>query len=532
MTVLAVIALQATWRASDTVGPMRDVHTRGWSAPPVPGDTLPRAWASHFESDPGRAMLWEERRGWVTAGDLDRATRRVAARLAAAGLRQGDRIVLSAATSVELVEAHVAALRLGLVVVPANTAYREREIAHLVGDAGPRAAVVDDTDRAGWIRRAGPDVIIVGPDVDLPEGGGAPPVLDEAAPDNPAILGYTSGTTGVPKGAVLSHRNLLASSESVRRAWRWTADDRLVLALPLFHIHGLGVGLQGTLLAGASAVLLPRFDPDTVLDAAAAHDATLFFGVPTMYARLAASARLGELGRLRLCVSGSAPLPPAVFDRLAEGSGQRILERYGMTETGMNVSNPYDGERRPGTVGFPLPGVDLRLAARGTGGVPPTTAAGAAPVSGEVHLRGPNVFAGYWRQPEATAAAFTADGWFRTGDVGEHDPDGYLRLVGRARELIITGGLNVYPREVEDVLLEHPAVAEVAVAGLPDAEWGEVVTAWVVAAPGSDRPAAEDLTGFAADRLARFKCPRRVVYVDALPRNALGKVLRHELSPD
>ena len=495
---------------------MRDVHTQGWSAPPVPGDTLPRAWASHFESDPGRAMVWEERRGWVTAGDLDRATRRVAARLAAAGLRPGDRILLSAATSVELVEAHVAALRLGLVVVPANTAYREREIAHLVGDAGPRAAVVDDPDRAEWIRRASPDVLVVGPDVDLPDGAGtAPPVLDEAGPGDPAILGYTSGTTGAPKGAVLSHRNLLASSESVRRAWRWTADDRLVLALPLFHIHGLGVGLQGTLLAGASAVLLPRFDPDAVLDAAAAHDATLFFGVPTMYARLAASARLGELGRLRLCVSGSAPLPPAVFDRLAEGSGQCILERYGMTETGMNVSNPYDGERRPGTVGFPLPGVELRL---GKGG--------------EVQLRGPNVFGGYWRQPDATAAAFTPDGWFRTGDVGEHDPDGYLRLVGRARDLIITGGLNVYPREVEDVLLEHPAVAEVAVAGLPDAEWGEVVTAWVVPAPGSDRPAAEDLTGFAADRLARFKCPRRVVYVDTLPRNALGKVLRHELAPD
>ena len=221
-----------------------------------------------------------------------------------------------------------------------------------------------------------------------------------------------------------------------------------MLALPLFHIHGLGVGLHGTLLAGASAVLLPRFDPDAVLDAVAAHDATLFFGVPTMYARLAGSPRLAELGRLRLCVSGSAPLPPAVFDRLADGSGQRILERYGMTETGMNVSNPYDGERRPGTVGFPLPGVELRLAD-----------------DGEVQLRGPNVFGGYWGRPEATAAAFTDDGWFRTGDIGEHDPDGYLRLVGRARELIITGGLNVYPREVEDVLLEHPGVAEVAVAG-------------------------------------------------------------------
>ena len=339
-----------------------------------------------------------------------------------------------------------------------------------------------------------------------------PPLLDAVRPEDPAILGYTSGTTGTPKGAILSHGNLLASSESVRLAWRWTADDRLVLALPLFHIHGLGVGLHGTLLTGASAVLLPRFDPDEVLDAVAAHDATLFFGVPTMYARLAGSPRLSELGRLRVCVSGSAPLPPAVFDRLADGSGQRILERYGMTETGMNVSNPYDGERRPGTVGFPLPGVELRLAKHG-----------------EVEIRGPNVFCGYWGRHDATAAAFTDDGWFKTGDIGEHDPDGYLRLVGRARDLIITGGLNVYPREVEDVLLEHPAVSEVAVAGTPDPEWGEIVTAWVVPSPAATPPEEAELARFASDRLARFKCPRRVLFVDALPRNALGKVLRHEL---
>ena len=480
------------------------------------GATLPQAWAAHFEADPDRPVLWEERRGWVRAGNVDRNSRRVAARLAGAGLRPGDRILMSAGTSVALVEAHVAALRLGLVVVPANTAYREREIAHLVRDAEPRAAVVDDPGRATWIRRVSPDVLVVGPDVDLPDGGRAPG-LDAAAPSEPAIIGYTSGTTGTPKGAVLSHGNLLASSESVGLAWRWTAGDRLVLALPLFHVHGLGVGLHGTLLAGGSAVLLPRFDPDAVLDAAATHDATLFFGVPTMYARLAASPRVGELGRLRLCVSGSAPLPPATFERLADAGGQRVLERYGMTETGMNVSNPYDGERRPGTVGFPLPGVEVRLAEKA-----------------EIHVRGPNVFGGYWRRPEATAAAFTPDGWFRTGDIGEHDADGYLRLVGRAKDLIITGGLNVYPREVEDVLLEHPAVAEVAVGGLPDPDWGEVVAAWVVPAPGAAPPAAGELTAFAADRLARFKCPRRIVLVDALPRNALGKILRHELrsAPD
>ena len=271
--------------------------------------TLPRAWVARFEEAPDRPVLWEERRGWVTGFELDRASRRVAARLAGAGLRPGDRMLLSAATSVELVEAHVAALRLGLVVVPANTAYREREITHLVGDATPRAALVDDPERAAWIRRAAPDTVVVGPEVDLPDPGEAP-VLDVAGPDDPAILGYTSGTTGTPKGAVLSHGNLLASSESLRIAWRWTADDRLVLALPLFHIHGLGVGLHGTLLAGASAVLLPRFDPDAVLDAVAASDATLFFGVPTMYTRLAASARLPELGTVAAVRVGLGTSPP------------------------------------------------------------------------------------------------------------------------------------------------------------------------------------------------------------------------------
>ena len=381
-----------------------------------------------------------------------------------------------------------------------------------MADAKPKAAVVDDPHRGRWISAAtgaNASPIVVGPEVALPEG----PVVDvdTAGPDDPAVIGYTSGTTGAPKGAVLTHANLLASSESVRLAWRWGTGDRLVLALPLFHIHGLGVGLHGTLLAGGSAVLLPRFEADAVLDAAATHDATLFFGVPTMYARLAASPRAGELSRLRLCVSGSAPLPPAVFHRLATRAGQRVLERYGMTETGMNVSNPHDGERRPGTVGFPLPGVELRLGA-----------------GGEIFLRGPNVFGGYFGDPAATADAFS-DGWFRTGDVGELDSDGYLRIVGRAKELIITGGLNVYPREVEEVLLTHPGVAEAAVAGVPDEEWGEVVTAWVVPAAGGDPPDPGEVLAHAAGQLAAFKRPRAVHLVTHLPRNALGKLLRQEL---
>jgi len=475
--------------------------------------SLPAAWRRRAEEAPARPSLWQADRGWVTRGQVEEASRAVAGRLRRAGLRPGDRVLASAGTSLDLVVAHLAALRLGLVVVPTNVAYREREIATIVADAEPRAAVVDDPERAGWMRAAaGGDLLTVAPAVELPDGPA--PDLDGSAPADPALLCYTSGTTGAPKGALLAHGNLLASAEALRLAWRWTERDRLLLALPLFHIHGLGVGLHGTLLAGASAVLLPRFEVDGLLDAAGQHAATLLFGVPTMYARLAGSPRVGELAGLRLCVSGSAPLPPSVFQRIAEQSGHRVLERYGMTETVMNVSNPYDGERRPGTVGLPLPGVELRLS-EGS--------------SGEVLLRGPNVFGGYWRNPDATAAAFDPDGWFRSGDLGRLDERGYLRIEGRSKELIITGGYNVHPREVEETLLEHPRVAEVAVVGSPSEEWGETVTAYVVPAGSGAPPATEELLAFAAERLAAFKRPRVVRFVPSLPRNALGKVLKHEL---
>jgi malonyl-CoA/methylmalonyl-CoA synthetase len=477
--------------------------------------SLPGAWTRAWAADPARPVLHDPVAGWRTAEQLEAASRRMAGRLHAAGLRAGDRFVVSAEPSGALVDAYLGAVRLGLVVVPMNTAYRPREVAHVVTDAGVTGALVDDPERAAWVAEAaaGP-VVVVGPEVDLPDG--PDPVLDAAATDDPALICYTSGTTGTPKGAVLTHGNLLASAEAVRLAWRWSPDDRLVLALPLFHVHGLGVGLHGTLVAGASAVLLPRFDVDAVLDAAAAPGGTLFFGVPTMYQRLARSPRLGELGALRLCVSGSAPLPAALHATIAAGTGQHVLERYGMTETVMNVSNPHDGERRPGTVGFPFPGVEVRLDDGGDGSGP-----------GEILLRGPNVTPGYWGRPEATAAAFDAEGWFRSGDIGEHDADGYLRIVGRAKELIISGGFNVYPREVEDVLRAHPAVADAAVVGTPSEEWGEAVTAFCVA---EDRPCTDDeLLAHAAAQLAPYKRPKRVHWVDALPRNALGKVLKDEL---
>jgi len=478
--------------------------------------SLPRAWARRWAERPQAPAIRTDATGWVTGEELEARSAESAALLAGIGVQPGDRVLMSAAASLDLVAFHVGALRLGAVVVPANTAYLEAELGHLVTDADPVAVVLDRAERAAWARRAATGALAV---VEIGEDhrpvvttGGRRPVpveLDVTGPDDPALICYTSGTTGRPKGALLTHGNLLASAEALRLAWRWSRDDRLVLALPLFHLHGLGVGLHGTLLVGASMVLLPRFEPDLVLDAAREHGATLFFGVPTMYARLADSPRLAELAPLRLCVSGSAPLPPVVFERIAAGGGQRVLERYGMTETVMNVSNPYDGERRPGTVGLPLPGVDLRL----------------AEADGEIQVRGPNVFPGYWRNPAATAESF-ADGWFRTGDIGEFDADGYLRIVGRSRELIITGGYNVYPREVEDALLTHPAVADAAAVGMPDDEWGEVVTAFVV--PGA--PVTEtELLDHCRARLAAYKRPRIVHLVDALPRNALGKVRRDAL---
>ncbi|MEV0810492.1 AMP-binding protein [Micromonospora sp. NPDC050200] len=472
------------------------------------GGTLPGAWTARWASEPGAQVIATTAGRIVTAAELEQLTAAAAGRYAAAGLAPGDRIIMSAGPSVELVVAYLAALRYGLTVVPANTAYTAVELANLAADAHPVLAVLDDPGRA-------PDLPVTTPDLaGLPRPQATP--LDRVESADPALIVYTSGTTGRPKGAVLSHANLLASAHAVRLAWRWTPEDRLALALPLFHIHGLGVGLHGTLVAGASLLLVPRFEPAAI--ATAVEDgATMFFGVPTMYHRLATSPHLDGLRPLRLAVSGSAPLPAELHDAVRERTGQRILERYGMTETVMLVSNPYDGPRRPGTVGLPLPGVSVRLAP-GEGGV------------SEIEVTGPNVFGGYLDRPAATAEAFTADGWFRTGDLGVLDDDGYLLIKGRAKELIITGGYNVYPREVEETLRLHPAVGDVAVAGVPSTEWGETVVAYVVPADAVDTATLEDdLTQWCAGLLAPYKRPRVWRWIDMVPRNALGKVLRHEL---
>ena len=323
-------------------------------------------------------------------------------------------------------------------------------------------------------------------------------------PEEDALIVYTSGTTGKPKGAVHTHRSLLAGVSALRTAWQWGPEDRLILALPLFHVHGLCAGLFGALSVGASATVYDRFDEAAVLAAAPA--ATMFFGVPTMYHRLAASGQASALGALRLCVSGSAPLAADLWRQLA-GDGVAVLERYGMTETLLTLSNPVEGERRPGSVGVPLPGVEAVLDDADEQGI------------GELLVRGASLCRGYWGRD-----AFGPDDWFPTGDLVSVADDGYVTVRGRRTELIITGGHNVYPAEVEGVLARHPGVVEVAVVGLPSAEWGETVVAFVVGDPDLG-----SLRELAAAELAPFKCPRQVRLVEALPRNALGKVVRGEL---
>jgi len=496
--------------------------------------SLPAAWASTW-SDRERAPLLVEASGagqrWCSAGEFEERTRRLALALRDRGIVPGQRIVWSTTSSLAAVAVNVAALRAGVVVVPVNPDYTARELAHIVGDVGPVAAVVDDPARATVLAELGAGRLTVfdcglrvlhdaGRPSGAPSGpaaggaGAGPADLDVVGPGDPALVAYTSGTTGRPKGAVLTHANLLANSEAVAMTWRWGPGDRLVHALPIFHGHGLCVALYTSLLRGSSVVLLPRFEAAAVADACDRFDATMFFGVPTMYHRLVRSGRAGDLGRLRLAVSGSAPLSAELHGEVQAASGLTVLERYGMTETLMTLSNPYDGERRAGTVGFPFPGVEARVDEDGAG------------AGGEILVRGPAVFRGYWERPEATEAAF-AGGWFHTGDLAVVE-DGYVRILGRASDLIISGGYNVYPAEVEDVVLGLPGVAEVAVTGTPSEEWGEVVTAWVVP-DGSTPLAAEEVLAYAAPRLAPYKRPRRVCIVDSLPRNALGKVQRSEL---
>lgn len=475
--------------------------------------TLPSAWAGLWGADPGAKSVHFFDRGWVTAGELDDRSRSVALKLLALDLPLQARVLWQASRTFDSVAVAVGVLRGGFVLVPVDAGVTDRELVHVATDVRPEVAVLDDASLGATISSSAPEIRVFRMDLsELPVPGGSSSssrIIDAAAADDPALIGFTSGTTGAPKGAVLTHANMLANAHALRVAWRWMPEDRLVHALPLYHGHGLCAALFGTFLAGATVVMLPAFDADEVLDEQKRHEATLFFGVPTMYHRLLGSGRASELGRLRLSVSGSAALAADLNQKIEAESHAKILERYGMTETLLTVSNPYDGDRRAGTIGFPLPGTEAMLDSEG-----------------ELLVRGPTVFDGYFDKPAQTAERFTSDGWFRTGDIGTV-VDGYVKLLGRSTEVVITGGHNVYPAEVEEVLLKFPGVAEVAVSGTSSDEWGEVVTAWVV--PASEKLDESALLAHAALGLSNYKRPRIVHQVDSLPRNTMGKVMRRSL---
>jgi malonyl-CoA/methylmalonyl-CoA synthetase len=455
-----------------------------------------------------------------TFGEIDSRSNRLARLLSDKGLITGDRLCVYLANCVEMIDIYLACVKLGVIFVPVNILYRDREISHILSDAEPRALIaVDakiDADVATQVPLWTPDELSrEAADVeDL-----RPPVTLDG--DSPAGIIYTSGTTGTSKGAILTHNNFAANTINLLACWRISADDRFLLALPLFHVHGLGNGLHCWLVSGCRMRLLERFEHRTAAATFLDFRPTLFFGVPTIYVRLLGFERetAREIGRfMRLFVSGSAPLPAQIFEEFRDLFGHTILERYGMSETIMNISNPYEGERRAGTVGFALPGVSLRLLNHEL-----------QPVSdgetGELYLRGPNVFAGYWKRDDATRDAFV-DGYFKTGDLATRSPDGYFTLSGRKSDLIISGGFNIYPREIEEFLQEQVEISEAAVVGLPDRMRGEVPVAYVVMVAEIDTALIE---ARCREKLASFKIPRAFIAVERLPRNAMGKIQKHLL---
>jgi malonyl-CoA/methylmalonyl-CoA synthetase len=491
----------------------------------------PASIAEAFVHNAGRApekLCLRFEKEEISYRGLRERAERFGAALAGWGLGPGERVALFLGNHPDLLAAYVGTHLAGGVIVPVNTQYRRGELSHIFGDAGVRLCLTDE-ERRPELDRAREDlpdlqtVIETGPKLEAFLDGGGTLRGEMPRGDELAVIAYTSGTTGRSKGAMLLHRNLLANARAVCEAWRWTDRDTLLLALPLFHTHGLMVGAHGTFLTGASAELHRKFDAGGAYDALLAGRVTMFFGVPTMYTRLLreAGARKERPPPIRLYVSGSAPLSPQAFDEFEGLFGERILERYGMTETVMNLTNPFEGERRPGTVGLPFPGQEARVVDVKTRQPLPDGEVG------EIEVRGPNVFPGYWNRPDATEASFDDEGWFATGDLGSVGEDGYFTISGRAKELIISGGYNVYPREVEEVIEVCPGVSEVAVVGLPDPEFGERVVAAVVR--GDPGLTAEKVTSFCREDLAGYKKPREVVFVEELPRNALGKVLKHRL---
>lgn len=442
------------------------------------------------------------------------------------GVSPGDRVAMQVEKCVDAIALYLACLRSGAVLLPLNPAYTLAEMAYFCGDAEPRLVVCSPGQEEQIRPIAGnARVETLGP-----QGGSLADLAARSAegadadrgPDDLAAILYTSGTTGRPKGAMITHDNLASNAEALVDHWQFTADDVLIHALPIFHTHGLFVAINVTLFAGSSLIFMPKFDPAEIV--AALPRATTLMGVPTFYVRLLKEPGLtAESTRhMRLFVSGSAPLLTETFNAWRDKTGHTILERYGMTETNMITSNPYDAERIAGTVGQPLKHIGIRIANPETGAILPDGEIGV------VGVKGPNVFKGYWRMPEKTAAEFRADGFFITGDLGVIDERGYLQIVGRGKDLIISGGFNIYPKEVESELDSLPGVAESAVIGLPHPDLGEAVTAVIVRTANStvDAQAVSDAL---STRLARYKQPRRTIFVDELPRNAMGKVQKNLL---
>jgi malonyl-CoA/methylmalonyl-CoA synthetase len=481
------------------------------------------------ETDQGHSYCWQ---------DLDSGSARIANLLHHLGLSRGARVVAQVDKSVEVMMLYLAALRAGYVFVPLNTAYQSAEIEYFLSNAEP-AVVVCSTANLDWIRpiasQCGTAEVLT---LNQDRSG---TLLERAAhfsddhevvasdTDDLAAILYTSGTTGRSKGAMLSHGNLLSNALTLKTYWAWQPGDVLIHALPIFHVHGLFVAVHGALLNGSKMIWLASFDAKRVI--AKMPEATIFMGVPTLYVRMLAEPSLtrAQAAGMRLFVAGSAPLQIETFQEWQERTGHTILERYGMSETGMLTSNPYrsdprygeQAERRGGTVGFAMPGVQLRVCTEEGEAV-------AAGQIGGIQVKGANVFAGYWRMPEKTREEFTADGFFKTGDLGRIDERGYVSIVGRSKDLIISGGLNVYPAEIEGYINEMPGVAESALVGVPHPDFGEVGVAVVVAKAGAD-VSGEALIATLKSRLANFKIPKRCYVVDALPRNAMGKVQKNLL---
>ncbi len=439
-----------------------------------------------------------------TFGDIDQRANRMANVLRARSLSKGDRLSVYLPNRLEFLDLYLASIRLGVIFNPINILYRDREITHIVHDAEPKAVVSESAlPHITWH----PAELIHEAETASPDLEPLP--LDG---DTPAAIIYTSGTTGASKGAILTHNNFAANAINLLTCWQITAADRFLLPLPLFHVHGLGNGVHSWLMSGCRMRLLERFEHAKAAAEFLDFQPTLFFGVPTIYVRLLdiAPETAQSIGQhMRLFVSGSAPLPPHVLEQFRTLYGHTILERYGMSETMMNISNPYTGERRPGTVGFPMPGVSVKI-----------------DETGELWVRGPNVFPGYWRREDATKSAFQ-DGWFRTGDLATCSDDGYYTLQGRRSDLIISGGFNIYPREIEEFLQEQPEVKEAVVVGQPDNIRGEVPVAYIVSRDSTFDAASIEQRCRAS--LASFKIPRAFVTVESLPRTALGKVQKHLL---